>query len=195
VINRVFLGCHCGAHRYPVFVSDKWKQLQKHMNCWQLLMEMNLCLVCVSSNCLEDWVESETLDESRSEWLSTSWGLETVKSICELVAEDHWMTLNLMDSQLHMKWEMGCLILYKTLWKVSSAQPLRSAAVAQSQDLQRQSPDLSCKSTLCQLHVLIVLLVSWSRATDTGFEFSIITQTQRVVLARVKDQNKIYHLS
>jgi len=34
---------------------------------------------------------SESLDESRSEWLSTAWGLETVKRICELVAGDHWM--------------------------------------------------------------------------------------------------------
>jgi hypothetical protein len=46
------------------------------------------------------------------------------------------MTLNLMISQLHMNWEMGCLILYKILEKVSSTQPLRSAAGAQSQDLQ-----------------------------------------------------------
>lgn len=35
------------------------------------------------------------------------------------------MTLNLMDSQLHMTWEMDCLILYKILEKVSSTQPVR----------------------------------------------------------------------
>jgi len=58
---------------------------------------------------------SESPDESRSELLSTAWGLETVKRICELVAGDHWMTLNLMASQLHMNWEMGCLILYEIL--------------------------------------------------------------------------------
>jgi hypothetical protein len=47
-----------------------------------------------------------------------------------------------MDKQLHMNWEMGCLILYKILEKVSSTQPLISAAGAQSQDLQRLPPDL-----------------------------------------------------
>jgi hypothetical protein len=75
------------------------------------------------------------------------------------------MTLNLMDSQLHMNWEMGCLILYKILEKVSSTQPLTSAAESQSQDLQRLPPDLSYKSTLCQLHgywrhVLVVSIES-----------------------------------
>jgi hypothetical protein len=31
------------------------------MNCWQLLMEMNLGLVCVSSDCLEDCWEVRAL--------------------------------------------------------------------------------------------------------------------------------------